>query len=208
LTLKIGLDFDNTIAGYDTLFCAVAIELGLVARGFDGTKNDVRAAVRRLDDGELRWQRLQGQVYGARMAGANLLDGVAEFCRACRARGDVELFVISHKTQFGHFDAARIDLREAARSWMRTQGFFEPDGLGFAPEHVYFETTRADKLARIAAVGCTHFVDDLEEVLDDPAFPAGVQRILFTNGAPAPARRDYPALASWREIAEKVLVAA
>lgn len=206
MTLKIGLDFDNTIAGYDALFCAVAAELGLVAPGFVGTKQDVREAVRGLDDGELRWQGLQGQVYGARMDGATLLDGVAAFCRRCRDRSDVELFVISHKTQFGHFDEARVDLRAAARRWMEAKGFFEADGLGLASDHVYFESTREAKLARIARVACTHFIDDLEEVLDDPAFPPGVRRILFTNGQSPPPGRPYAALASWPEIAEALLV--
>jgi hypothetical protein len=46
---------------------------------------------------------------------------------------------------------------------------------------VYFEDDRAHKLARIAALDCTHFVDDLEEVFADPHFPAGVRRILFAE---------------------------
>jgi len=205
LTLKIGIDFDNTVAGYDGLFCAVAAELGLVATGFAGTKHDVRAAVQRLDDGERHWQILQGQVYGARMGGAVLLDGIADFFRRCHARDDIELFVISHKTQFGHFDAAQVDLRAAARRWMEARGFFGPTGLGLAPDRVFFEATRVEKLARITQVGCTHFVDDLEEVLDDPAFPAGVHRILFTNGKPAPAGLAYAACADWAAIAETIL---
>jgi hypothetical protein len=206
LALKIGIDFDNTIAGYDDLFCTVAAELGLVPPDFTGSKQDVRTAVRRLDDGERRWQALQGRVYGARMQGAALLDGVVQFCRRCYAHGGIELSVISHKSQFGHFDPERVDLREAARRWMRSRGCFEPTGLGLDPDRVYFEPTRADKLARIAAVGCTHFVDDLEEVFDDPDFPAGVRRILFTNGGAPPAGRSYEAFGSWHEIAEAILV--
>jgi hypothetical protein len=206
LSWKIGIDFDNTIAGYDALFCTVAAELGLVAPDAANTKQAVRAAVRRLADGERRWQALQGQVYGARMDGAILLDGVAEFCRRCRVRGDIEIHVISHKTQFGHFDEQRVDLRDAARRWMRSQGCFEPTGFALDPARVHFEPTRADKLARIAQVGCTHFIDDLEEVLDDPDFPSEVRRILFTNGGPLPAGRAYEAFTSWREIAEAILV--
>jgi hypothetical protein len=36
---------------------------------------------------------------------------------------------------------------------------------------VFLEPTKADKLTRIATLGCTHFIDDLPEFLSDPGFP-------------------------------------
>ena len=36
-------------------------------------------------DGELAWQKLQGQVYGAGIRDAALIDGVDAFLRRCRA---------------------------------------------------------------------------------------------------------------------------
>jgi hypothetical protein len=203
--LRIGIDFDNTIAGYDAPFCVVARELGLVPAGFVGTKQAVRSAVRLLDDGERHWQRLQGQVYGARMDGATLFDGVITFLETCRRRSDTEVFIISHKTQYGHFDEAQVDLRAAARRWLTLQGFFDLARCGLTPDRVFFETTRAEKIARIGAVACTHFIDDLEEVLDDPAFPADVSRILFTNGQQPTPGRPYQVCGSWAEIAESIL---
>jgi hypothetical protein len=92
----------------------------------------------------------------------------------------VTIFIVSHKTRFGHFDPARVDLREAARGWMTAQGFFRA-GRGLPADHVYFEDDREHKLARIAALGCSHFIDDLEEVFADPGFPAGVRRILLAE---------------------------
>ena len=85
---------------------------------------------------------------------------------------------------------------------MSTRGFFQAAGYGIAPDAVYFENTRQDKIARIAQVGCTHFIDDLEEVLSDPAFPSGVERILFSDVAAAPA----PCIIcpTWRHIEERV----
>ena len=59
---------------------------------------------------------------------------------------------------------------EAGRGMAR-QGLFSA-ACGIAREDVYFESTRADKLTRIAALSLTHFIDDLEEVLTDPDFPA------------------------------------
>ena len=70
---------------------------------------------------------------------------------------------------------------------------------------MYFEGTRAEKCARIAALGLTHFIDDLVEVFEDPGFPNTCQRWLFApDGAPAqsPADRVFGA---WNAIADAAL---
>jgi len=134
----------------------------------------VRDAIRLLPDGEPTWQRLQGYVYGAGIGGAVPFPGAHDFLRRC-AREGVAIFIVSHKTRFGHFDPARVDLREAARGWMKEQRFLE----ALPADHLYFEDDREKKIARIAALQCTHFIDDLEEVFADPHFPPGVKRVLL-----------------------------
>jgi hypothetical protein len=182
--MRIGIDFDNTLIDYDRVFLEAARERGLVSRDFVGPKRAVRDAIRLLPDGELTWQRLQGHVYGAGIGGAVPFPGARDFLRRC-AREGVATFIVSHKTRFGHYDPARVDLREAARGWMSEQGFFRT-GAGLPGDHVYFESDREHKLARIAALACTHFIDDLEEIFADPRFPAGVRRILLAeSGAEA-----------------------
>jgi hypothetical protein len=177
--MRIGIDFDNTLIDYDRVFLGAARDLGLVPHDFVGAKRAVRDRIRLLPDGELAWQRLQGRVYGAGIGGAVPFDGAVEFLRRC-ARAGAETFIVSHKTRFGHHDPARVDLREAARGWMAAQGFFRA-GDGLPSDHVYFEDDRGRKIARIVALGCTHFIDDLEEVFADPRFPAGVRRILLAE---------------------------
>ncbi len=199
---RIGVDFDNTIVGYDRVFLAQAKAQDLLARDFVGNKQAVRDAVRLLPDGELAWQRLQGRVYGAGIADAVICDGVDAFLGRCRREGH-EVFIVSHKTEYGHFDPERINLREAARGWMEGHRFFHPDGYGIPVENVFFESSRADKLARIALLGCTHFIDDLEEVLSDPAFPP-IRRILFCTHDLPRAMLPYPACVSWEEIQAEV----
>jgi hypothetical protein len=114
--------------------------------------------------------------------------------------------IVSHKTTFGHGDTTRVDLRDAARAWMRENCFFEAvSGFGVRAENVHFATTRLEKIEYIARLRCTHFIDDLPEVLDDPAFPPGVIKVLFTNGAQPPAARRHNAFAHWDEIAKVVL---
>jgi len=200
---KIGVDFDNTIINYDAVFLAAAKRLGLVAPGFGGGKEQVRDVIRELPDGEHAWQRLQGHVYGTAIMDAVMFDGVEAFLRGCRAKG-YPVSIVSHKTAYGHFDETRVNLRQAALDWMTAHGFFQAAGVGLPADAVAFEATRADKLARIAALGCTHFIDDLPEVLDDPAFPPGVEKFLFTNGARRLATRP-DAYAHWRDIAAVVL---
>jgi hypothetical protein len=197
LSLRIGIDFDNTIITYDDVFRDSAKQHRLIDRDFSGSKQAVRDAIRRLPDGELAWQRLQGQVYGKGIGGATMVAGVETFLRRCRAEG-CAVVVVSHKTEYGHFDLDRVNLRKAALDWMTGQGLLGGD-YGIALADVYFESTRAEKLARIATLSLTHFIDDLEEVLGDPDFPPNVERILFADGA-HPASPSYISCSTWRDI--------
>ena len=178
--MRIGIDFDNTIVGYDEVFADLARRTGLVDDSFRGGKQALRDALRGREGGEEAWQRLQGRVYGAGMSAARLIDGVDTFLRRCRSTGQ-RVFIISHKTEYGHGDPERINLRQAALAWMASQGFFADTGYGLTRKSVFFEATREEKLARIAAVHCDVFIDDLDEVLSAPTFPAGVRRILFAQ---------------------------
>jgi hypothetical protein len=200
-SLRIGIDFDNTIITYDDVFRIAAKRCGLIDPGFSGSKQAVRDAVRLLPDGELAWQRLQGGVYGKGIAGAKLVSGVEAFLRRCRLEG-CAVAVVSHKTEYGHFDPDRVNLRAAALDWMAGQGLFDDDH-GLTLGSVYFEGTRAEKLKRIAALSLTHFIDDLEEVLTDPDFPPDVKRILFAVEA-QPAVPPYICCSTWRDIERQV----
>lgn len=200
-SLRIGIDFDNTIIAYDQVFRDIAKDFGLIEAGFFGRKQAVRDAIRLLPEGEFAWQRLQGQVYGKNIGGATMIAGVADFLRRCRKQ-DCAVVIVSHKTEYGHFDLERINLREAALNWMAMNGLFESD-YAVGKNNVYFEGTRREKLARIANLQLSHFIDDLEEVLTDPAFPQSVQRILFAEGA-ARANYTFPVHSSWRSIEEHI----
>jgi hypothetical protein len=200
--LRIGIDFDNTIIAYDDVFCSAAKHGGLISADFVGGKQAVRDCIRLLPDGELTWQRLQGQVYGKGISGATLISGVDAFLRRCRAEG-CAVAIVSHKTEYGHYDPERINLREAARKWMMANGLMNGE-FGISSSNVFFEGTRAEKLARIAALACTHFIDDLEEVLRDPAFPPKVERILLSEREGHKSRGPYIVCATWRDIEDRI----
>jgi len=170
---RFGLDFDNTIACYDTAFHAVAAAQGLLSPAPVLSKRDVKQIVVR-GHGEDAWTRLQGFVYGPEIQQARPFPGVLAFLSEVTSQGG-EVAVISHKTRYPVIGEA-WDLHSFAQRWLLEQGFFE---TGLKAENVFFETTRDGKLARICQLGCQVFVDDLPEVLLEPGFPENTERWLF-----------------------------
>jgi hypothetical protein len=200
---SIGIDFDNTLALYGELFGRLAVERGLLSVRANGAKREIRNAIRVLPDGEQRWRELQALAYGPRIGEAAPAEGAREFLAAAR-RGGAGLAVVSHKTRSAVADQGGPDLREAALGWLDVHGFFaEPVSL--RREDVHFEPTRSAKLERIETLGCTHFVDDLEETFAEAAFPAGVVRILYRPGRADTAPAGVHVARSWSEIGELVL---
>jgi hypothetical protein len=174
--MLIGIDLDNTIIQYDTLFHTLAFEEGLIGPDHPAQKEAIRDSIRLLPGGNARWTRLQALAYGPRLSGAFLFPGVTDFFQECRTAG-LSWRIVSHKTQTALLDGTDVQLRQAAMEYLDGKGFFST--LGLSREEVFFEATRPLKVARIHALGCTHFIDDLPEVFAEPGFPEGTQQILF-----------------------------
>ena len=190
----IGIDFDNTIVCYDEVFGRVAVEQGLVPPHAATSKTAIRDHLRAAGQ-EDRWTELQGTIYGPRMPDAPPFPGVLDFFHACRAAG-LPVAIVSHRTRFPYL-GERHDLHAAARDWLARHGFHDPAGIGLPIDRVFFEETKEAKLARIADVGCTHFIDDLPELLAHPLFPRDVRRILFDPHREHEAVPDVDWLSSW-----------
>ncbi len=195
LPLRLGLDFDGTVVVYDEVFHRHAIERFGMPREMAVNKTAVRDWLRSQPDGEAKWIELQGLVYGLKMSEAKLAPGLADFLRAIRA-AQIPVCIISHKTEFSVAEP-RMNLRTAALAWLEANSFFAPDGFGLQREEVFFESTRAAKLQRIAAQGCTVFVDDLEEVLMEPAFPKGVERWLYQPAGTESEQNEIRSFSDW-----------
>ena len=173
--MRIGIDFDNTIVSYDALFHKVAREQGLVPPETPVNKLAVRDHLRRIGQEDC-WTQMQGYVYGARMDEALAYEGVIDFIRRAGAAGH-EIVIVSHKTRHP-FLGPLYDLHAEARSWIEHHLLW--DGRALLPaERIFFELTKEEKLARIAACGCDAFIDDLPEILLADAFPAQTARLLF-----------------------------
>jgi hypothetical protein len=76
--------------------------------------------------------------------------------------------------------------------------------MGLSPEHVYFENTMEEKAERIRSLGCTDFVDDLEETFQHASFPAAVARYLYSPHGEASAIPGVNVARDWKQISDEI----
>ena len=202
--MKIGIDFDNTITRYDTLFHEVAQKEGFISEKWDGSgKTELRNHLRRQVDGEKNWMKLQGLVYGKYMHSAAMMPGFGNFLMSCKER-NFQVYIVSHKTEYGHFDLEKISLRSEALKWMEERKIFDPGYFGINREDVFFADTREEKVNMITHLNCDWFIDDLPEVFDEKHFPVSTKKILF-GLYKSKQYKDRTVLNTWGKISERIL---
>jgi hypothetical protein len=201
--MRIGIDFDNTIACYDGVFHAAALERGLIPADLGRDKNSVRDHLN--DSGRKNdFTELQGYVYGTRMDLVSPYPGFAEFVAAAHQAGHA-LFVISHKTKHPIL-GPKHDMHAAARGFLVARDLVGASAHQIDPANVFFELTKEEKVTRAANLGCELFIDDLPEILVMPGFPAGMQKVLFDpeDLFAGSDRRTFERRSSWAAIAADV----
>ncbi len=190
--MRIGLDLDNTLADYRLPLERMCAAIGLTMPQSD-PKLALREALRKRGE-EDEWTKLQGELYGPLMREAKPFPGAAETMRVWQSSG-CEVFVVSHRTRHP-IAGEKHDLHAYARSWVRDTGLPATD--------VFLEESKASKIARIALLGCSVFVDDLPEILAHPDFPTMTRKILFDPGASYRAFDNVKAASTWDHIKELV----
>ncbi|HJN10024.1 MAG: hypothetical protein QGH33_14435 [Pirellulaceae bacterium] len=195
----VGIDFDNTIVCYDGLFYEAAVEREMIPVDTPPTKEAVRGFLRAAGREDV-WTELQGLVYGHEIRRAKPFAGAAAFLARCLDER-VTVNVISHRTR-QPFIGPAIDMHQAAHDWLDAQHWFTDTTHGLDHERVFLEATRSDKLARIAAVGCDVFIDDLPDLLAEPEFPSGVERVLFDPHATGQSEPNFKRAGSWQELTD------
>lgn len=195
-SLVVGIDFDNTIVSYDGVFYTAALEKNLIPEACGTGKDDVKSFL--IDAGrEHEWTELQGYVYGKRMMDAAPFPGVGDFFGFLRDNG-IEYFIISHKTRFP-YAGPKYDLHAAAREWLENSGFA---GFPIPPERIFFRERKEEKIACIRERACTHFIDDLPEILLHPDFPVGTKKMLFFPAGTATEDKSIEVFRNWCDIRE------
>ncbi len=204
--MRVAVDFDNTIVCYDDVFHRAAVEKGwLTARERILAKGAVRDTLR-AQGMEEEWIHLQGYVYGAGMHLARPYPGVKDFFKKLRAAG-IEAAIVSHRTKTP-FRGPQTDLHAAAQAWLAREGFLNSPHTGLDETNVYFELTKEQKLARIAALQPSYFIDDLIEFLSEPAWPTSVNRILFDPASHHAGGACFATAATWSDIGKTIFASA
>ena len=195
--MRLGIDLDNTIIDYARAFDEAAVALGIDVP--PGGKTALRDMLRAGSGGDWEWQRVQALAYGPLIDRAVPFAGVEDFFARARERG-LSLTIVSHKSHVAGAAPDGPNLRDCAHAWLDARGLVRA-----GEPAVYFEGSRAEKCARIAALGLTHFIDDLIEVFEDPGYPPSCARWLFApDGAPADAPADRM-FSDWATIARVAL---
>ena len=183
----IGIDLDNTILDYNNAFKHAAQQLELLSEdwvnnnlsassGFS-QKSLIKKHILSLNKGHYKWESLQGQVYGRYIHHAQIFPGAANFLLHCHRRGEI-VHIISHKTEFGHYDKSKTPLRKVALNFLEKNNLLSGD-FGITTDDIFFFDTRKGKVNKIVELGCNYFIDDLAEIFEEPDFPQNIKKILF-----------------------------
>ena len=193
----LGLDFDNTLVRYDNLFHQLALEKGLINNNIQASKTKIRDYLRSQDKDE-EFTLLQGEVYGLRILDAEPAEGMLKALKELHESG-VRMVLVSHKTKTP-YKGPDYNLRKAAWSWLEKYRFFDKLGLNWKEEQIYFESNKQDKIRRIHTLGCTHYIDDLPEILE--SLRPNVRKLLY---CPEKVMKNssYIHLESWEELKHK-----
>lgn len=179
--MRIGIDFDNTISNYEKILYKLAVNKKFInpkIKNFNKSiiKKNILNKTKSIEE----WKKIQSQIYGKYMHEAKLFEGFAKFILLCNYK-KIEVFIVSHKTKYPHYNPDKIDLRNQAILWMKKNNFFNKNFLNLKIENIFFESTLNKKINTIKKIQCNYFIDDLEKVLNHNKFPTKTKKILFSK---------------------------
>ena len=113
--MRIGVDFDNSIVSYEQVFYEIAQMDNIKINSYTlsgSYKTQVKIALAKKIDGDIEWQQIQWYVYGLGISSAQIMFGFFNFVLNCRLN-NWDVYIVSHKSEYGHFDKSRTQLRHA-----------------------------------------------------------------------------------------------
>jgi len=175
---SIGIDFDNTIVCYESIFQDLAVKKKWIHSKRKLSKHEVKDKIYNLENGIIKWKTLQSIVYSDLISNAIPKQGVFEFIKKCNIY-DINVYIVSHKTEYAEIPTSGNSLRVMALEWLSNN--LEQHKVELPQDNVYFANTREEKIDVIKSLNCNYFVDDLVEVLSHSFFPHDTQKILLTE---------------------------
>jgi len=170
--IKLGIDFDNTITDYTSVFRQVALKKKIIKKNIPVfTKNEIKNYLIH-NNNEKMWTELQGLVYGKYLQYASPQPYLIDTLTLLKTK-NIQLYIISHRTLYPYI-GEKVNLHDAAKKWIHLNiaQFFDS-------ENIFFEMTIEDKIKRANNLGIDFFIDDLEKILLHPNLSNNIYKILY-----------------------------
>ena len=192
--MRIGIDFDNTIACYDNAFYEVALEKNWIDPKILKSKVSVKIEMHKRNLFR-EFTILQGLVYGKNILKAKLFEGFKNFL-ADNLKFH-EFFIISHKTRYPII-GEKIDLHSAAYKFIKFNKleYFYND----INKKIFLEPQKEKKIKRTNTLNLDFFIDDLPEILEMEGFLEKTKKILFDPNHMSSKLSPLKNFSSWEEI--------
>jgi hypothetical protein len=199
--MKIGFDFDNTIINYENVFALLAKEIDFHENEkFKMTKVGIRDYLRSCNKEEI-WTRMQAEAYGPKIIYAKPYQDAIETIKKLNKK-NIDLCIVSHKT-LNPYSGPPYNLHTYAKTWLEQYKFYSDDLFGSDKSNIFFEEDKELKIKRILSCGCTHYIDDLPEILE--LLPNSVEKILFS---PEASNNKFPdtfkVMKNWKDLCQTI----
>ena len=171
--MNIGLDLDNTIIDYDSLFYNIALENRFIPSQLIKSKLSVKNYLHNKRQYDC-FTFVQGQVYGEQLERAKLYKGVKTFIKHMIKKN--KFFIISHKTKYPII-GKKINLHEKALNFLIQNQIVHKDLI--KKNNLFFEPTLENKIKRILNLNIDVFIDDLPDVVFNEKLKGKVKTILI-----------------------------
>jgi len=167
-----GFDFDNTLINYNHIFFSQAKKRKLINKNIRKNKNNIKKEIMRKGN-VVEWKKLQSVVYSQKINQAKVNKEMIRILQLLE-KEKIKFCIISHKTKFPYY-GKKINLHKVSNNWLNKNIFNKKNKIKKCP--CYFETSLDKKIKRIKSMQVTHFVDDLQKVLDK--IPDSIFKILY-----------------------------
>lgn len=186
--MRIGIDLDNTLISYDSIFFETALSKGLINQNFPKTKIAIRDYLRKINK-DNTFTELQAEIYGPLVKNAEIFDGVVETLTQLSCNN--KLYIVSHKTKYP-YSGQKYNLRLFADEWLKKHGL-HTDCKNSPITKIFYENNIEDKIQRISNLDCDLFIDDLPKILE--LLPKKTKGILFKSVNIH--KINYPSFDNW-----------
>lgn len=161
--LKIGIDLDNTIINYNSVFKKYLNKKEISISS--SYKETLKKKILKDNISESKWMKIQGQTYGKNINQAKTFEGFLKFLTLASFY-NVSIFIVSHKTLFGHYDKNKINLRKASLSFLKRNFRYKGEDYFSQIKSINFFDTFREKIEFINSCKFDYFIDDLPKVIN------------------------------------------